>query len=83
MHINTRSVHKFGFPSKMQVPFRWVGGVLRRSKSASHRHNQLGLSKQKQKGRQAIASSPPSGDTPAKPAEPTSRTLVVPYTTIL
>ena len=53
----------------MQVAFintSWcLGGgggvVLRRSKSASHRHNQLqlGLSKQKHKDRQAIPSSPP------------------------
>ena len=62
-----------------------VGGVVfRRSKSASHRHNQLqlGLSKQKHKDRQAIPSSPPSLDTPAKPAD-ASRPLLVPYSTIL
>jgi len=41
------------------------------NKSASHRHNQLqlGLSKQKHKDRQAIPSSHPSLDTPAKPAD--------------
>ena len=49
----------------------WGGGVFRRSKSASQGpyQLQLGLSKQKHKDRQAIPSSPPSLDTPAKPAD--------------
>ena len=53
------------------------GGVCRRSKSTSHRHDQLqlGLPKQKHKDRQAILS---RLDTPAKP----SRTLVA-HSTIL
>ena len=54
-----------------------VGGVFLGEVSASRKHNQL-----KHKDRHAILSSPPSRDTPAKPAD-ASRPLVVPYSTIL
>ena len=75
MQINTRSVYKYKFLSKMQVPF--LGEV--KARPIDIISFSLGyLSKSRRADRQ-YRQAPPSRDTPAEP----SHTLVVPYSTIL